>query len=147
MIRFLDNLTSPSNWKNIIQTVSPIDLFNKNQYGKLKSFYQNHGMAGTAKELFGGYLEGKTPFGKSPRSLEDTIFARKVAMGIGGGLLAANALLPDSFISRQGTFAAQAVGHSAITRALYAKNKVGGAAYGLWAGMNALSSGNQVGPF
>ena len=149
MISFLDNMTRPSNWMNAMKAISPIDLFNKNQFTKLKQFYGDNGVMSTLQQTLSPkrYMAGETLLGSSPMSKEATIKARKIALGVGGGLLAANALLPDSFISRQGNFLAQAAGHTMLTRALYAKNKIAGGAFGAWAGYNALSAGNQLGPF
>lgn len=141
----------PKAWKGLYEAVSPIDLFNASQRGKLADFYKTNGLQATAKEMFKGYFAGaenqfNTGLGGG-RAADILASRRRAVAGVGGGLLLSNLIAPDSFISGTANLAAAGVMHSAIGGALYGMKPGLGIGYGAWAGLNLLKTGNNIGPF
>lgn len=147
---FLNKATNPSFWADdVYKAVSPLDLFNKDQRQKLTAFYSSNGLTTTASKMFDGFFAGKElPFGMASggKTAEQVAKYRKTAAGVGAGLLAINAFAPDSLVDRAADLATGGILHGTIGRALQNLNKPLGMGYMGWAGINALRSGNNLGP-
>lgn len=145
---FINKATSPGFWGTLGRTVLPLDLFNDLQRKKLMAHYG--GAGGGIRGFFQDYFSGAAmPGWGLPQGVSSSQAQRmrRYAGMAAGGMLAANYLAPHSGITGLANTALGITAHSTIARALYGAKKPLGIGYGIWAGLNALRPGDNLGPF
>ena len=129
----------------------PIDLFRGEQFKKLTNFAKQKGFTGMVGEYFKGGWLGETGGGVGfVNSTTELARARKLTAGIGGGLLAANAMGIDpigatSAASALAMGGAHAVAGTTMMK-MGGKTKLAGMAYLGSAAINTFRGGNNLGP-